>query len=474
MEKDYDEDLLSRQLGVYGKETMGKLANMKVLLIGMRGLGVEVAKNLILAGPKRVDILDPKKVHIRDLSANFYVKESDALKHRRDRACVKRLAELNPYVKVSVVGDADEEAEEEDASEGERSESDGDQEENSEDEGSERSDTPDEESKEEWSEDEASREPGSSGAESRESASEERSEEKVETSSAKTKEIKINKALIKKYDVVVVTEILKDIEDVIAINEICREVGAGFILSENLGAYGYAFVDFGNSFMCRDKTGEEHKSFNVVGITNAKQGEVTVHKGKIHSFSDGDYVVFREVQGMTELNERSTPIRIKVIDVYTFKLELDTTKFGKYKREGIVQSVSVPEKIEFQSLKDSLKNPNKVGPGFFNTVDLSCFGRPEQLHIGLQAIYRFQVKNKRLPKNKRADVHEVVKNAKEINSQYKKDKNAFSVDKLEDKIIKLMAKFSRNQICPLTSFFGGIVAQEVVKYTGKFTPLPGN
>jgi len=30
---------------------MGKLAQMRVLIVGMRGLGVETAKNLILAGP---------------------------------------------------------------------------------------------------------------------------------------------------------------------------------------------------------------------------------------------------------------------------------------------------------------------------------------------------------------------------------------------------------------------------------------
>lgn len=33
-------------------ETMGKLVQMKVLIIGMKGIGVETAKNLILAGPK--------------------------------------------------------------------------------------------------------------------------------------------------------------------------------------------------------------------------------------------------------------------------------------------------------------------------------------------------------------------------------------------------------------------------------------
>jgi ubiquitin-activating enzyme E1 len=32
-------------------ETMGKLVKMKVFIIGLRGAGLETAKNLILAGP---------------------------------------------------------------------------------------------------------------------------------------------------------------------------------------------------------------------------------------------------------------------------------------------------------------------------------------------------------------------------------------------------------------------------------------
>ena len=57
-----DTDLYSRQIGTFGMETMGKLIKMKVLIIGMRGLGVEIAKNLILAGPGQVDIHDPNEV----------------------------------------------------------------------------------------------------------------------------------------------------------------------------------------------------------------------------------------------------------------------------------------------------------------------------------------------------------------------------------------------------------------------------
>lgn len=35
-------------------------------------LGVEVAKNLILAGPKQVTIYDPHIVSIEDVGRNFY------------------------------------------------------------------------------------------------------------------------------------------------------------------------------------------------------------------------------------------------------------------------------------------------------------------------------------------------------------------------------------------------------------------
>ena len=35
---------LSRQIAVFGLESMGKLVQMDVLIIGMKGLGVEIGK----------------------------------------------------------------------------------------------------------------------------------------------------------------------------------------------------------------------------------------------------------------------------------------------------------------------------------------------------------------------------------------------------------------------------------------------
>jgi hypothetical protein len=37
-----DEDLHSRQLAVYGKESMGRMANAEIVILGLKGLGVEV------------------------------------------------------------------------------------------------------------------------------------------------------------------------------------------------------------------------------------------------------------------------------------------------------------------------------------------------------------------------------------------------------------------------------------------------
>lgn len=59
LDGEIDTNLYSRQIGTFGIETMGKLIKMNVIIIGQRGVGVEIAKNLILAGPKSVQIYDP-------------------------------------------------------------------------------------------------------------------------------------------------------------------------------------------------------------------------------------------------------------------------------------------------------------------------------------------------------------------------------------------------------------------------------
>ncbi|XP_074598481.1 ubiquitin-like activating enzyme 1 [Brevipalpus obovatus] len=97
---DIDESLYSRQLYVLGHEAMRKMAYSDVLISGMRGLGVEIAKNVILGGVKSVTIHDQGLCEIADLSSQFYFTEADVGKNRAE-ACINRLSELNGYVPVT-------------------------------------------------------------------------------------------------------------------------------------------------------------------------------------------------------------------------------------------------------------------------------------------------------------------------------------------------------------------------------------
>ncbi|XP_050314109.1 ubiquitin-like modifier-activating enzyme 1 [Anthonomus grandis grandis] len=94
---DIDEGLYSRQLYVLGHEAMRRMANSDVLISGLGGLGVEIAKNVILGGVKSVTLHDDQLVAISDLSSQFFLSEEEIGKNRAE-ACFKKLSELNSYV----------------------------------------------------------------------------------------------------------------------------------------------------------------------------------------------------------------------------------------------------------------------------------------------------------------------------------------------------------------------------------------
>ncbi|KAG0452443.1 hypothetical protein HPP92_025107 [Vanilla planifolia] len=100
--REIDENLHSRQLAVYGRETMRRLFASNVLVSGLNGLGAEIAKNLVLAGVKSMTLHDEEDVHIWDLSSNFFLSEDDIGKNRAF-ACVQKLQELNNAVTISTI-----------------------------------------------------------------------------------------------------------------------------------------------------------------------------------------------------------------------------------------------------------------------------------------------------------------------------------------------------------------------------------
>lgn len=98
---DIDEGLYSRQLYVLGHDAMRRMANSDILVSGLGGLGVEIAKNVILGGVKSVTLHDKVNCTIGDLSSQYYLSETDVGKNRAE-ASFHQLSELNNYVPVRV------------------------------------------------------------------------------------------------------------------------------------------------------------------------------------------------------------------------------------------------------------------------------------------------------------------------------------------------------------------------------------
>lgn len=97
-----DESLYSRQLYVLGHEAMKRMSASHVLIVGMKGLGVEIAKNIALAGVKSLTLHDPAPAAISDLSSQFFLHAEDVGKERA-LVTAPRVAELNAYTPVSVL-----------------------------------------------------------------------------------------------------------------------------------------------------------------------------------------------------------------------------------------------------------------------------------------------------------------------------------------------------------------------------------
>ena len=99
-----DESQYSRQLHTIGAEAQKALESVSVLISGMSGLGLEIAKCVIMTGVKSVTLHDTKLITQMDLSSNYYAQMEDIGKLRTD-VVKSQLASLNPKVNVNVSND---------------------------------------------------------------------------------------------------------------------------------------------------------------------------------------------------------------------------------------------------------------------------------------------------------------------------------------------------------------------------------
>ncbi|XP_066519816.1 SUMO-activating enzyme subunit 1 [Hoplias malabaricus] len=88
-----------RQIRLWGLDAQKRLRGSRVLLVGLRGLGAEIAKNLILAGVKALTLLDHEQVTEESRRAQFLI-PVDADGQNQAQASLERAQFLNPMVEV--------------------------------------------------------------------------------------------------------------------------------------------------------------------------------------------------------------------------------------------------------------------------------------------------------------------------------------------------------------------------------------
>uniref|UniRef100_A0A7S1GCU7 Ubiquitin-activating enzyme E1 C-terminal domain-containing protein n=1 Tax=Bicosoecida sp. CB-2014 TaxID=1486930 RepID=A0A7S1GCU7_9STRA len=431
-------DLYSRQIGAYGIEAMAKLVTMRVLIIGIKGTGIEAAKNLALAGPASITLFDNTPVEMRHLGSNFFLSESDVGK-KVSSAVKPRLQELNKGVHLSAVS-------------------------------------------------------------------------------------KLTDEVLLAHDVVLATEGKKS--ELVAWDATCRSrtvevhddrggsvrkpAPVAFIACITAGLSGYVFSDFGPEFTVRDANGEPPVTRIITGITSAKEGVVTLlpeHEGgRLHGLDESEHdgwVEISEVKGMFAEDEEtharlglninhSGAWRVRhmtktvkdartgkertVFDGYRIKIG-DTSKLSPYSGGGTLTQVKKPIVKRYRSLSDNIVQPVAPGQWGLAFTDGAKFGRAEQLHFAFQALADFEEDNEGKRPSTEEDVADVVARAKRLSEACKTlnrmsgSQTALALDELDEDVVAKVARWSTADLQPVATFFGGIIAQEVVKLTGKYSPV---
>ncbi|KAI1375894.1 hypothetical protein F4677DRAFT_421167 [Hypoxylon crocopeplum] len=91
--------LYDRQLRLWGMEAQQKIQSANIVIVTMKALANEIAKNLVLAGIGSLTVVDDQLVTEADLGAQFFLTEEN-IGQSRAEAAVGRIQKLNPRVKV--------------------------------------------------------------------------------------------------------------------------------------------------------------------------------------------------------------------------------------------------------------------------------------------------------------------------------------------------------------------------------------
>lgn len=374
-----DDSLYSRQRYVLGDSAMHQMAQSSVFLSGMGGLGIEIAKNIVLAGVKAVTLHDTKQCDTWDLGSNFFIRKNDVLSQsKRVEAVCPRVAELNPYVHVDM--------------------------------------------------------------------------------SSSALDDNTDLSFLRKYQCVILTEARLSLQK--RVNEFChsQQPPIRFISCDAYGIFVRVFCDFGEEFEVSDPTGEEPKEIFIQSISQDNPGLVTCMDNQPHGLQTGQSIVFREINGMVELN--GTSRQVSVLSPNSFAIG-DTSGLQPYAHGGFFVLMKTPKTYRFETLERQLCDPQVMIP------DLSKPEAPLQIHVAMLALDTFQEQHSRLPNiGCLQDAEVLLKLTHDVNATLR---NKTSVNA---ELVRCLSRTARGILPPLTAAVGGLASQEVLKaITGKFAPL---
>ena len=446
----------SRQIGTFGLNTMKKLSKLNIIIFGLRGFGVEIAKNIILSGPNKVILYDYHISKINDLSSNFYLKEEDVNIKRLDEAVINNLKVLNDDVEVEIFD----------------------------------------------------------------------CEEKLFESSKIVNEQKIFNFL-QNFNVIIVTEICHS-NIINSLENFCYKNNKGFIYCACLGLVGFIFNNFGKEFIVNEPYLNKKRIFYITKIKilnyvkeNGKRNVIQLlfeyenNLNDILPLQKGDFVTLKEIEGLEFLNKKDDAKIFKIekeIDNKSFIINFypedsntmkDLNKY-EYKKGGIITEYIYPIKMNFRTFDECIENPNC-------DFNISNFPSNELNHSLIYSTQKYFDKYLSLPELHNESQIQIIVNEAKIffdkklkenslqylndeqgnydDSQSQSDDNSscsereidtnfgrfqtlnFRNKNFEIKKIYNLSKWLKSQISPVCSFFGGIVSQEIVKYTGKYIPI---
>lgn len=109
---DQEAERIDRQKAAFGGDTIARLKDLNVLIVGCAGVGVETAKNLILCNVGGVVLWDEEVCVESHRGSNFYVTPEDVAKGgvTLSEASLGELRTLNPFCRVDIVSEKMEDA----------------------------------------------------------------------------------------------------------------------------------------------------------------------------------------------------------------------------------------------------------------------------------------------------------------------------------------------------------------------------